>query len=263
MQKESVERTEGHYTHEHVISKLCISNLQLHVLQLHLQIKRSPRAHKSAIQAFQVQDLWISQTGLPKAQLYKLKKISSHIQDISAGLNQRREVDLYLRNDTETENETKRSGNGGGEALPLLWGRKWCRKGEVGRVSLLLVRKEEQSFSIPASRSGKRNRGVERRKKEDGRSTHEQRRKEKSSGGNGKQKAMRGHKEISLIRTLCWNPMEGGSGSFHLTHLVCGSAGVTWKGGVCSYAGGRPESRWSLDWWISEWCAPSCHSSPT
>lgn len=72
MQKESVERTEGHYTHEHVISKLCISNLQLHVLQLHLQIKRSPWAHKSAIQAFQVQDLWIS--GLPKARLYKLKK---------------------------------------------------------------------------------------------------------------------------------------------------------------------------------------------
>lgn len=120
-------------------------------------------------------------------------------------------------------------------------------------MSLLLVRKEEQSFSIPASRSGKRNSGVERRKKEDGRSTHEQRRKEKSSGGNGKQeKAMRGQKEISLIHTLFWNPMEGGFGSFHLTHLVCGSAGVTLKEGVCSYGGGRPESRWSPDWWISE-----------
>lgn len=51
------------------------------------------------------------------------------------------------------------------EFLPLLWGRKWCRKGEVGRLSLLLERKEEQSFSIPvrcSDRGGWRKKGVGR-----------------------------------------------------------------------------------------------------
>ncbi len=157
---------------------------------------------------------------------------------------------------------------GSGEALPLLWGRKWCRKGEVGRVSL--ERKEEQSFSIPASRSEKRKRnrgGGWRKKRMEGAHVSRGGRRVTSSGGNGKlEKATwkwpKCCKEVSLFHTLHWNPMEGGFGSFHLTHLVCGSAGGTWTEGVCSYGGGRLENRWSPDWWISAWSAPWCHNNP-
>lgn len=214
------------------------------------------------------QDLWISQTELPKAQLYKLNKINHHIQDISAGLNQRREVDLCLQNDTENWERGEEVGQPGWRGLTFVMGEEVMSEGG-GRACVAVAgaqRGAELQHSCQPLREEEQ-RSRTKGKKEDGRSTHEQRRKEKKL--RRKRKARKGHarpkcgEEVSLIRTLCWNPIEAGLGTVHLTHLVCGSAGETWIEGVCSYGGGRPESRWSPDWWISEWCVPSCHSNPT
>lgn len=129
--------------------------------------------------------------------------------------------------------------------LPLLWRRKWCRKGEVGRLSLVLERKEEQSFSIPARCSDKEEDGEkkgvgkkerERRGKGWQNKQSRKRRRKAEKPQKGKEPPAMPHTVHSLSHTHTEYKAAAPGGNLKEvnkevieadSHLVCGSAVVS------------------------------------